>query len=532
MKNNKIKATSSVDMKSRTVKLSLIAASILSIGSHAYAGSTTIGEDINVDYVVTANYAVGVRVENQSPALLGQINADDSDRSFKRGSLVNNRVGVTAQADFKKGDFGFFIGGSAFYDDVYRSRNDNDSQATLNRAGAANEFSDQTRFYNGQRARLLDTFVYGSWQLAEDKKLSLKAGNHLVAWGENIFFPGISGGQSRADATKANIAGVETKDVLLPTGQVSGQLAVNNQLSLLGYVQYKFKPTELQPNGDYLFPTDVVGPGAQKLFFSPTFSINRTPDVRAKDTGQWGIGTRYRIDPSLEIGAYHINYAPKVPSVVFDTSGAVPTYHVQYFDNVRATALSFTTRAGDSSIGGEIAYHDGLPVQVNTGALPAMIRGRALQAQLNIFSSYGPNPISDQLMLLGEVVGQRLLNLESNPYGATARDSDLASVTKSAWGYQIMAIPTWRNVFTGWDLATPIAWNQTVSGIGPIFQTGMINGGDKRVSLGATFTYLGNLEVAVKYNAFLGHSELDGYGRELRPLADRDFVTLNVKYSF
>ena len=513
-------------------KQSLVVCSLATVSASAFAGTATVGEEITVDYLLTTNYALGVRVGRQNPALLSQINADDSDRSFKQGSLVNNRLSLTGQADFKWQNYGVFVGGSAFYDDVYRGGNDNGSQATLNRSGNSNTFSSATRFYDGRRARLLDSFAYGSWQLGDEQKLSLKAGNHLVAWGENIFFPGISGGQSRSDATKANIAGVESKDILLPTGQVSGQYTATRDLSMMGYYQYRFQPTELQPTGDYLFPTDVIGPGAEKMFLSPGSAINRTSDVNARNGGQWGIGTRFRLSPAFEMGVYHINYHSKTPTVEFGSNGTAPTYHVRYFENIKATALSFSTRLGDASVGGELAYHDGLPIQVNTAGLPAIVRGKAMQAQVNVFTSYGPNLISDQSSLLAEVVGQRLLSLDSNPYGAGAQNGDLSSATRSAWGYQVLYIPTWKNVFTGWDLSTPVAWNHSVQGIGVIFQSGMLNGGDMRASVGATFTYLGNLEIALKYNAFLGKPALDGFGRQIRPLADRDFVTLNVKYSF
>ncbi|MFJ2992896.1 DUF1302 domain-containing protein [Pandoraea sp. NPDC087047] len=510
----------------------LAACSFATASASTGAGTVTMGEDVRVDYLLTTNYSLGVRVGRPSQALMNDANADDSERSFKRGSLVNNRMSVTGQADIKWRNYGIFVGGSAFYDDVYNRGNDNDSQATLNRSGNSNSFSSATRDYDGRRARLLDAFAYGSWDLGDGRKLSVNAGHHVVAWGESLFFPGISGGQGRADATKSNIAGVETKDVLLPTGQISGQYPVTRDISLLAYYQYRFRPTELQPTGDYLFMTDVLGPGAQKMFLAPGFAIDRTPDAMPKPSGQWGIGTRFRLSPAFEMGAYHINYSTKTPMVEFDTRGAMPTYRVRYFENVRATALSFTTRLGNASVAGEMAYHDGLPVQIDTPGFPAIVRGKAIQAQLNVFDAFGPNAISDRSLVLGEVVGQYLLGVDGNPFDAGARNSDLVSATRSALGYQISYIPSWNNVFPGWDLSVPISWNHTLYGIGVVSQTGMLHGGDMRASLGATFTYLGNLEIALKYNAFLGKPALDGYGRQRRPLADRDFITLNVKYSF
>jgi hypothetical protein len=51
--------------------------------------------------------------------------------------------------------------------------------------------------------------------------------------------------------------------------------------------------------------------------------------------------------------------------------------------------------------------------------------------------------------------------------------------------------------------------------------------GDRRFSVGANFKYLSNLELGVSYNAFLGKADPVN-----RPLADRDYVALNAKYSF
>lgn len=517
--------------RGRFGRLTVLSCAIGAMATPAWAGSTLkLGDDVSMDYAVTVNYGIGMRVEKQSKDLLSNINADDSDRNFKKDSLVTNRVSVLAEADVKRGDFGFFLRGSSFYDDVYHQHNDNDSPATINKSGPNDEFSSKTRYWDGGRTTLLDAYAYGGWRLGDQQKLTLKLGKHLVAWGENIFFPGISGAQSQADATKANIPGVETKDILLPVGQASGQLTLSNDLSVMAYAQYKFEPTQLQPHGDYLFTTDVIGPGAERLFLAPGFAINRTGDVKARDGGQWGVGARYRVTPSTEIGAYHVNYHSKIPALEFDTSNL--TYHVRYFEDIQASALSFSSRVGDHSVGGELGYYDQLPVQVNTGAFPVQVRGKAMQAQMNIFSSFSDTPAFDQAFFLAEVIGQRLLSVDGNEFGAGADNSSLTSVTRSAWGYQLAFIPLYKNVFNGWDLSVPIAWNHGVKGIAPIQHSGILSEGDKRFNIGATFTYLGNLEVALKYNAFLGKSDVDKFGREMRPLFDRDFVTLNVKYSF
>lgn len=494
------------------------------------AAACLAGEPVNfengatLDYTVTANYGLGIRTEKPAHATLNQLNADDSDRSFKRGSLTTNRLSVLLEADLHKDNYGLFMRGSTFYDAVYNGNTDNRSQDTLNRDGDADEFSSETRKWNGHRTTLLDAFVYGSWDLEDNGKLSAKLGKHLVAWGENTFFPGISGAQNGADASKGNIPGVEVKDVLLGAEAVSGQWSINQDWSIMAYNQFRFRPTELQPNGDYLFSTDVIGPGSEKLFFAPGVSIPRGPTDDARNSGQWGIGTRYRISPTTELGFYHINYHSKTPSIVFSPDG--DTYHVKYFEDIKATAASLSTRFGDYSVGGEIGYYQDLPVQVTTATLPQQIRGDALQAQANIYGSFGPNFVSDQTILLAEIMGQRLLDLNSNEYGASANNRDLASSTRTSWGYQLAYINRYLGVFDGWDLSVPLSWNHGVKGMGVVQSSGLLNEGDKRISAGASLIYLDNFEIGVKYNVFLGRDD------DPAQLADRDFVTLNAKYSF
>ena len=75
-------------------------------------------------------------------------------------------------------------------------------------------------------------------------RLDVRAGNQLVAWGESLFLPGISYSQSTADATKAFTPGVEVKQILLPTPQVSMNLAIGGEWNVMGYYKFDFKPKD------------------------------------------------------------------------------------------------------------------------------------------------------------------------------------------------------------------------------------------------------------------------------------------------
>src|SRR3546814_9728962 len=75
------------------------------------------------------------------------------------------------------------LSGSAFYDDVYHHQNDNDAPDTVNKLGPDGlttpdpdyrKFSSETRFRDGQRARLLEAYVYGTWWLGDESSINLR----------------------------------------------------------------------------------------------------------------------------------------------------------------------------------------------------------------------------------------------------------------------------------------------------------------------------------------------------------------------
>ena len=79
-------------------------------------------------------------------------------------------------------------------------------------------------------------------------------------------------------------------------------------------------------------------------------------------------------------------------------------------------------------------------------------------------------------------------------------------------------------VFEGWDLNTGATWTQNVYGSA---WNGMgIN--ERRLTLAANFTYLRNFTVGLTYVDYIGSANIAAG----RLLADRDYVSLNFKYTF
>jgi hypothetical protein len=487
------------------------------MGTNALAGSFQLAGDIDVDYVVTLGYAANIRAESPSDALAGvaNLNGNDGDRNFKRGSLVNNRFSAIGEANIHKGETGVLLRASTFYDDVYHNRNDNNSPETINKFGAANEFTSQARYYSGQRTRMLDAYAYNSFDLGDARKLDVRLGNQVVAWGESLYLSGISAVQGPVDATKANVPGTEIKDILLPEWQASASLALTREWSLLGYYQFRSHPYELSPVGDYFSTTDVVGPGAQFIRLAPGDAATvpkllRGPDVNAPNTGNWGLGTHYLLTANTQVGAYFLRYNDRLPSVVINGNG---TYQVKYFDGIKLAGASISTRLGDWQVSSEASYKDGVSIQTAGGP----VRGNATQIQLSGIKTFGQTWIAPQASFAGEVGYQHVNSFEGSSPLANDRNS---------FAYQFGVTLTYPNVFTGWDLSIPFSYGQQFNNAS-VAPFAFLGNGDRRASVGVTFTYLGNTQISLTYNAYLGSAD-----RTSRGLADRDFVALSAKYSF
>ena len=534
----------------------LLAVAVALASGTASAGPTIeLGENTTLDSSLTVNYTASVRTAKPAQQYLNDLNNDDGTRNFDRGSMINNRVSLFGELLLKHDNLGAVLRGSHFYDDVYHERNDNDSPDTVNKIGRANGFSEDTRRLSGSKARLLDAYVYGNFDVADSQYLSVKAGRHLVAWGESLFWPNISQGQAPVDATKFNVPGTEAKDSYLPVGQVSASWSLNEDLVLVGYYQYEWEKTQLNPVGDY-FGSDYFGPGAE--FFrlnagvinslpDKTFTgVNYAGEVDARDSGQWGLGARYRLTENTEVGLFHYRYHERVGSIFFDFSGSTqysslksigersntavaPAYRLGYFEDVELTGISFSSKIGDSvQYAGDLSYRDGASVYLNNGAPTT---GQLWQANLNATYILGPSFLAQQTTFLGEVVHQRIegvdtLVVSGGGPGIDGTFNQFESNTQTR-GSTLLGVGAYMDypaISDGLDLTTKVVWTQNVDG--SAYQG--LGRDEKRLTVGGDFKYLGNFQVGLTYVAYLSSPDV----AQGRLLADRDYLSFNAKYTF
>ncbi|MFJ4434070.1 DUF1302 domain-containing protein [Pseudomonas sp. NPDC089395] len=541
----------------RSVQLASLTAAIVLAPAPAWSGETLeFDNGATIDWSVTTSYGIGVRLGKPSDRLL-TVNADDANRNFNEGSLTTNRVGALGEMILRMDNYGAVVRASTFYDDVYHRKNDNDSPATVNKDGDNDAFTSDARYYSGGRTRLLDAYVFGGWRFDNDTMLDVKAGRHIESWGESLYYPGVNGVQNPSDAVKANQPGVEVKEVLLPVGQVSASYRINPQFTFGGYVQYEWKGTELAPVGSYFSGTDVIGPGREFLI-TPTGNVPYRGTDEPRDSGQWGLQVRYRPVPALELSLFHVNYHDKNPATALVGYDPVPVggglsafvangYRVKYFEDIKLTGISASTKLGETQIGAEWSYRDGAPVLVSTGLGPTPAKGKGQQIQLSAMRVLGDRPWASQTTLTGEIIHVRVDSVDatsaaSNLQGVALLPSlrplvgasdDYTYKTASGWrsrdasAYTLGASFSYPGVFQGWDLEVPVRFSNVFSGSTPM--SGSIAGvqGDRRLSVGTTFKYLGNLEVGLTYVGYLGSPD-----PIKRPYADRDYATFSMKYTF
>jgi len=549
-----------------------------------------LGGGLKLDSRVNFTYTLSQRMKDADPLLKGSAGANDGDNNFAKGALTANRIGAFFDGKLSKGDSGLVVSASAFYDDVYRGTNDNNPgsglpNATYNPNGVSkaapfNQFTDGARRYHGGYSRFLDAYGYTSLELGSSK-LNVRLGRHAVSWGEALFFPGISLAQGPADGTKTGVPGTETKDQLLPEDQLSFSLEVTPRWSILGQFQFNFHPTLAPAPGSFMNSSDGVGPGGSCL--GPWVSMPAVPqafpsgftgcsfgkrgaDILPSKTGQWGLGTRYRVTDETEVGLYYLNYSDRtpLPEINAFTPGTtlpaffnVPgnqigngSYRVRYFDDVKLIGATFSTTFNIVTVAGELSHKQGAPVLVNTLVNPAApnaassyipnpTRADITQFNINGFSNLGRTAIATSTILIGELSYIRIGSIEARKAPGVenfpaaqqaffAAGSTPSFATKEAIALSFTASLGYPGIIEGWDLTVPISYSHQVRG--RTLVGGVGGEGDRRFSLGATFVKGGNLSLGVTYLGFMGHADLAL--RTNRLLTDRDQLSLVAKYSF
>ena len=520
----------------------MLALAFLLLSNGADAMNFDLGDGIKLDWDTTLRYTLAQRVANQSDRLLADPNTDDGDRNFDKGSLIKNRFDVITEADLNLGqtgfldNLGFFARARAWYDFVYNQDNDNDSPMTSNNAYKGNflytgedynKFDDDTEKWHGKNAEMLDYFLYTSFEVA-GHKTALRVGQQALNWGETLFLVGgVMSSQGPIDATGFNQPGVELKELFLPVEQATVQTDLTKSLSFEAYYQWEWEPYRLDAAGSYFSTYDFMDEGGRSFILVPgAVSAMRSADEDPSDNGQWGVNIHYVADAlaGTDFGLYYINYHDQLPMVIFDNivdlggvgnpeDFAPLSYHLKYAEDIHLYAASFSTVVFDTNVAGEVAYRKKVPVEYDDGSgLPAYRKGEIIHYSLSGIYLFPTNSFTDGIELDAEVGADQVLDYKSDLVG-----------DEWAWGYSFTLTPTWLSVLPGVDVKLPLSLAQGVSGNSALAAS--------FVERADTFGITLELTVDNKYEVQFSYVDFFG-GDAYNALNDRDYVSMNIKYSF
>lgn len=541
---------------------------MMQMGQARAATIETGQPDLKVRWDNTFKYSAAFRVKDASQdvaASYANPNVDAGDLSLDKG-LINNRVDWLTELDVSYQGLGARVSAAAWYDTVY-NKSSNDFPTTIpfpNTAGALaggpnNVYTPAAKRLMGRKAELADAFIYGSTDIGDSMGLSGRIGRHTQLYGETLFLGanGIAYAQGPVDLIKLySLPGVQFKEIALPVGQVSGNLQINSDLSIGAYYQYQWRPLRLPAAGSYFSPADFVGDGADLLLTPVGGAASRAPDLKGRDSGQFGARIKFKVPGSdVEYGVYAAKYDDKAPIPVLTVTdpGAYKggSYRLMYAQNVKVYGASFSTLVGETNVGGEMSTRRDTPLAPlgdlvinfdptadNKRNSPYAV-GNSLHANLSAITVLPASALWDAGSFVGELAFNRLLSVTRNPVNPMFANGVLNTThTRDAWAMRMVFQPEYFQVVSGLDLQVPLGIGYGIAGRSAVFQVAPEHGGD--LSVGINLDYKKTWRAGLQYTHYIGaagpapslNAATNTQASFKQYYKDRDFVTLSVQRTF
>ncbi|MDE1174402.1 MAG: DUF1302 domain-containing protein [Parvibaculaceae bacterium] len=263
-----------------------------------------------------------------------------------------------------------------------------------------------TRSLNGAGfgARLLDAFVYGSWDVG-DNPLNVRLGNQVVNWGESLFIQGGINSYLGYDVTALRTPGSELKNAVTPMPAIYASIGLPDGFSLEGWYEFLWNPVHLDPVGTFFSTSDYLGPGGNYQVLGGEYNqqiagpgglagavaggkiMLRGDDDEPSNQGQFGAKVGYYADwlnDGTDLGLYFTHFHSAYPILAYTAptstllkSGqaafASQRYLAQYAPNIQMIGASFNTMLDDflggTALAGEIAYSPNMAFQISSATI-------------------------------------------------------------------------------------------------------------------------------------------------------------------
>ncbi|MBK5517639.1 DUF1302 domain-containing protein [Pseudomonas sp. TH10] len=402
----------SVNQFWRRAKLPLAVSLASTLAGPAFGVSFNVGE---IEGQFDSSLSLGMSVSTQQPNkdLIGVNNggkglsqtSDDGHLNFKSGQAFSKIFKGIHDLELKYGDTGIFVRGKYWYDFALQN-------ADLEYKDVSNHNRDVAARSSG--GQILDAFVYHNYSIA-DEPGSVRLGKQVVNWGESTFIGGGINSINPIDVSAFRRPGAEIKEGLIPVNMFYVSQSITENLSAEAFYQIDWQKTVTDNCGTFFSQPDIVTTGCDDnlrvlnkrstipgIALGPLANagvdvneegvlVRRSPNRNARDSGQWGVSTKYMFDPlATEFGAYFMNYhsrapifsATGAPQSVYNTAAGLPgpfaalapllvagnsQYFIEYPEDIRLYGLSFsTTLPTGTAWSGEVSYRPNAPVQLNS----------------------------------------------------------------------------------------------------------------------------------------------------------------------
>jgi Protein of unknown function (DUF1302) len=519
---------------------------------------TTHGNNVEVNLNITTSYTGLYRVQSPSTVLVSGVtnaNGNDGDANFRHG-IVGNTFEVLPVLDIKDGQFGMHFSGEYFLNTVYLQGNQNNQASTVNPVvGKNTDFASQTRTANGSNGRLLDAFVYDSWNFDGGQQLTLKAGQQTLFWGQSLFFGtnGIAGGQAPIDVVSAsNLVNPQTQQIFLPVGQIVATYQPNSVYTIQGYYQYQWEPDALNGVGSYFSTSDVTGPGGNRLIAAQVGAENFFLIKNGKDltppsqNGQFGLSLQAQYG-NYDVGIFGLRYDSKTPNVYINaptgtsaTPGglAVGQYKLVYPRDIWLYGTSLSTTIGATNVAGELSLRTHMPLIGSAAA------GTQTPTDMGDANSNPLYPVGNTMTgLVSAIYGSPALRFDPGgitvtgevEYVTVLRVTDNKALlqpgrTASAMAFDTMISPAYFEVLPNLELQFPVSLKYNFVGNSQMDST--MNHGTGQWSVGITATYRENWDASLSYVGFFGKVGTNPLDPEIQSMADRGYLSLNLQHTF
>lgn len=495
------------------------------------------GNNLIVNLDTTISYTGIARTNNPSSTLTSPLNANGSegDINFAHG-LVSSEFEILPILDIRDGDYGAHFSGEAYVNTSYLGTNQNSQPYTLNPISVSKntDFTSATRNVNGLNARVLDAFIYGTHHFGAsgEQAVTLKVGRQTLLWGQSLFLSnnGIAAGMAPFDVITAdNNPNAQTQQIIEPVGQVVLTYQPNSFLTLQGYYQFEWAHDYLEGVGAYFSSTDILDKGGQRLLFPALGNPLRSKDLSPENNnGQFGLSAQLTLG-DYDVGFYGLRYDSKAPTVYL--APFTSNYYLVYPRDIWIEGTSLSTTLGPANVAGELSFRQhmnlvgGLGIYTpftvgNANSSPLYPVGDTMAGQVSaIYVSPGIPFDPGGVTMDGEIGFNHVLKVTRNQASISAGRSSTAADMAG------VITPNYYDVIPNLTLGFPIGFSYNLYGRSMIDSTE--NHGTGNVNFGVTATYKVTWIASLTFKDYLGAASTS-----LNPLADRNYILLNLQHAF